>query len=267
MDQISTAPSGGARTGPEADTRTQHGPGAGGCTESTSGSEVHAPALHSSERPRRSTTSKASVLRCTSLRTTKGCDAVPRVQIQFHADPREVVKFAIAAARRDGFRVVVERFFPTYRAVELSGADLGAAESDLREVNRIALCRAEPDVSATTAHEFVSRNAECLFLSLEEPTDAGLRESTIAGATTDADTLGMWRALVRQVRSEMHEGAIARNPRSGAENRLPKHLHTAGAHALAEQGVAMLAGGGWVEYEFDDLAASPVPADPDPGAR
>lgn len=212
-------------------------------------------------------TSKAPVLRCTSSRTTKGCHAVPRVQIQFHADPREVVEFAIAAVRRDAFRVVVERFFPTYRAVELAGADLAAAANDLREVDRIALCRAEPDLSATTAHEFVRRNAECLFLSLEKPTDAGLRESTIAGASTDAETVGIWRAFVRLATSEMHEGASARDPRSGAESLLPKHLHTPGAHALAAQGAAMLAGGGWVEYEFDDLAARPLPTDPDPEAR
>ncbi len=55
----------------------------------------------------------------------------------------------------------------------------------------------------------------------------------------------------------MHKGAVARNPALGAAQRLSAHLHTLGAHELAEQGVKMLAVAGWNEYAFDDIAASP----------
>lgn len=59
------------------------------------------------------------------------------------------------------------------------------------------------------------------------------------------------------MKSVMHKGAVVRNPISGAESRLPNHLHTQGAHALAAQGLPMLAGGGWVEYVFDDVRTPP----------
>lgn len=55
----------------------------------------------------------------------------------------------------------------------------------------------------------------------------------------------------------MHKGAVVRNPALGAAQRLPAHLHTLGAHELAEQGVKMLAATGWNEYAFDDVPASP----------
>lgn len=92
------------------------------------------------------------------------------VQVQFHADPREVVEFALAAATR-----------------RWSG--------DILACDRVALCSAAPDLTATSAHEFVGRNPDCPFLSTEKATEDGLRESTVAGSTDDAETCeygGSW---------------------------------------------------------------------------
>lgn len=176
------------------------------------------------------------------------------VQVQFHADPGEVLAFAVAAARSYGLRIVLERLFPDYRAAEVAVDDAKVGFPDALLSDRVALCRGTPDLTATTAHEFAGRNTGSLFLSLEKALEGGLRESAVAGSSDDPETLRIWRAVVRQVKSGMHKGAVARNPQSGAEIRLPNHLHTSGAHALALQGLPMLAGGGWVEYVFDDVS-------------
>lgn len=185
------------------------------------------------------------------------------VQLQFHADAGEVLAFGFAAARSYGLRVVLEQYFPDYRAVEIA---VGEAEAGMPELlannRRVTLCRVTPDLTATTTHEFVGRNPGSLFLSLERTLEGGLRESMIAGSGDDPETLRVWRSVIRQVKSAMHRGAVVRNPMSGAEDRLPKHLHTQGAHALAAQGVPMLAGGGWAEYVFDDVS-EPLPTGPD----
>ena len=184
---------------------------------------------------------------------------MPTVQIQFHADPREAVALGVRWAREQDLRAVLERFFPAYRAVEAPTGEPSAVVESLRKIDRVTLCRASPDLTATNAHEFVSRNTDCLFLSIGSYGDDGLRESALDGVTEEQEILQDWRNLIRDAKSEMHRGARVRNPASGAEETLPGHLHTPGAHQLAAQGVPMLAAAGWNVFEFDDCCeASPT---------
>lgn len=127
---------------------------------------------------------------------------------------------------------------------------------DIGSIDRIALVNGPVDTTATSAHEFASRNADCLFVSIGKRTDERLRESAVAGVTDEKELLRAWRALFRQARSSMHAGATARDPWSHRVSRWPRHLHTPGAHNLAAQGLPMLPAAGWVEYEFDDLTGN-----------
>jgi hypothetical protein len=179
---------------------------------------------------------------------------MPRIQIQFHAAPDEALGLATQWARDHDLTVVAEQFFPDYQAVAVPGGEVSGMGGKLTRVDRVALCRRDPDLAATAAHEFVSRNPGCLFLSIGPRDDDGLRESALGGATDDDDTLRAWRRIVKQAKAGMHQGAAVRNPHSGVAQRVPKHLHTPGAHELAEQGVTMLAAAGWNRYEFDDGA-------------
>lgn len=181
---------------------------------------------------------------------------MPKVQIQFHADRREAVLLAVTWARDHGLTAVLERFFPAYEALEVPDGELSATLEKLPQIDRVALCRTDPDLGAGTSHEFVSRNPSSLFLSIGSHGEDGLRESALGGVTQDAETLRIWRNLIRSAKSRMHIGAQVRNRAADAVRRAPAHLHTPGAHDLAARGVPMLAAAGWNEFEFDDCTPS-----------
>jgi hypothetical protein len=175
------------------------------------------------------------------------------VQFQFHGEPREMLDTAAEWAERYEFRIAVERFFPSYRILALTSHDVSEACANLGQIDRLALRRDEFDLTATKTHWFVDRNADSLFMSVEWPSDDGLRESWLEGATQDDELLRTWRRIIRGIKSSMHKGASVRG-RTGVVAAAPAHRHTVGAHQLAEQGVRMLAGAGGTEYLFDDIS-------------
>ena len=169
-----------------------------------------------------------------------------RVQIQFHADPEEAVELALRLAREQGLTVVVESFFPRYRARKLGD------DGTVRHADRVVLCSRVPDLSAATAHGFTTRNSDCLYLVIGPYGREGLRESMLGGVSDDDETWRRWKAMIGRARAGMHRGATARDPASGTSSPDPAHLHMRGAHALAEQGVAMLAIAGSTRFDFDE---------------
>jgi hypothetical protein len=150
-----------------------------------------------------------------------------------------------------GLNAAAETFFPTYHVRAL---DHALSREDREWVDRIALCHGPVDLGAHSAHEFVSRNIRCLFLSIGSHDADGLRESAMSGASDDSQTLKEWRALRRELNASMHAGATVRNPHSGAQQDRPTHRHSAGAHELSQRGTRMLAAAGWVEFDFTDRA-------------
>jgi hypothetical protein len=173
------------------------------------------------------------------------------VQLQFHGEASELIETAKGWANRYEFRLAAERFFPEYRPFEL--ADIADAGNGLGSVDRLALGRRPFNLTPTRTHEFVARNPDCLFVSVEWPTSDGLRESAFDGGTTDMDLLRIWRRMLREAKSMMHKGAVIRNWYSSATYPVPSHLHTVGAHNLASQGIKMLAAAGSIAYLFDDV--------------
>jgi hypothetical protein len=153
---------------------------------------------------------------------------------------------ALGWARSHALTVVAERFSPRYRA------RLAVDDPAGDRIDRVALCRGEPDIAAESAHDFVTRNRDCLFLTVGRQEDDGLRESALGGVTEDEETLRIWRRIARDAKAAMHLGATVRNPQSGATQPAPRHLHTPGAHELATRGMTMLAAAGWNVFDFDD---------------
>lgn len=174
---------------------------------------------------------------------------------QFHADPHEAWELACRWASEYGLRLAAEQFFPDYRVAAFA-PDAGASieAQGLQQIDRLVLCKGTPDLHASTTHEFVTRNQDCLYFSIGQKTDGAVRESALSGQTEDQDMLQIWKQLIRRARSEMHKGAEVRDPYSGRTRRLPNHRHTSGAHELFARGVRMLAAAGSTEYIFDDVA-------------
>lgn len=174
-----------------------------------------------------------------------------KVQLQFHVAPAEALTLAGEWARKRDLTVAVERFFPTYRA-SVVGDGMPRAGDEEDRIDRVALCRGTPDVTASSAHEFATQNRRCLFLTIGELEDDGLRQSSLGAVTDDDEDLRTWRSVVREAKAPMHRGAVLRDPDGEVARHLPHHLHTVGAHDLAQQGVAMLPVAGWNRLQFDD---------------
>jgi hypothetical protein len=175
-----------------------------------------------------------------------------RVQLQFHAEASEMIELAARWAETFGLRLAAEQYSPDYRVVVLQTRDSNEAHARLDRVDRIAIGPGDFDLTATTTHQFVTRNVDCLYLDVESETNGGLRESAIGGATENVDLLRTWRRTIRAMKKPMHRGAVVRS--WAATLTLLAHLHTPGAHVLAARGVRMLSAAGGNDYVFDDLA-------------
>ena len=160
--------------------------------------------------------------------------ALSTVSFQFHAHGNEVMELAQRWADDYGFAIAAEQFWPAYRVV---AAQNTKALAQLERVDRIAVGPTEFDVTALRTHQFVGFNPGHLFLDVEMPTQQGLQESAVSGATDDPELLRLWRRLIRAERESMHKGARVQSFDRVRSAPLPNHRHTSGAHALAEQGV------------------------------
>ena len=174
--------------------------------------------------------------------------------LPLHATREELVALAAEWSEEHDLHVGIERYHPRYvPAAPARGADLEAAVAAFEPVRRICLRRGEFDISATNDIDHLIRNPDCLVMVLEPLTEDGLRATALTGRMGDEGVLRWWVGLVRESLVAMHRGASATTP-AGARLPLPDHLHTAGAHELAADGVPMLAATGPAAFAFDDLA-------------
>lgn len=178
-----------------------------------------------------------------------------KVQIQFHADAREMIDRAVDWARTHDLSIAAEEFFPAYRAFGLLDQDVARELPSFERIDRLALKGGRFDLTATTAQQFVSMNEGSLFLSIDWPTKDGVRESALGGVTNDPELLRTWRLIINDFKRSAHRGAVIRAAFSAATSPVATHLHTVGAHELAQQGTKMLAAAGSNEYIFDDVSA------------
>ena len=176
-----------------------------------------------------------------------------------HAAPEELVALAERWVAAHGLHVSLERYYPRYEPASIPlGDDLRAALAAFAPVRRICLRRDEFDVGAVSDHEHLQRNPESFVVVLEPLTEDGLRATALTAGMGDDDALRWWIGLAREEAARMHRGACAIDPATGTRTRLDDHVHTAGAHELAADGVPMLAPTGRAVFEFDDLPPPPA---------
>jgi hypothetical protein len=178
-------------------------------------------------------------------------------ELQFHAEHDELIDIAQDWVDRHELSVVLERFFPEYMPVAIPKTmPLRVAIEETAPVKRLCLGRTELNVEGgfITSQDFLAVNRECLAIALEPVSDDGLRETALATLAADEATLAHWIKLVLELDALMHRGATAVDPTRGARLPAPEHRHTPGAHALASDGVRMLACAGRTYFEFDDVS-------------
>lgn len=176
--------------------------------------------------------------------------------LPLHATPEELVALCERWASEHELYIAIERFFPTYaaEAVPLLG-DLGSAIAAFDPVRRIGLRRDVFDIDSISASQHLMRNPETFVMVLEPLTEDGLRATALTGRMSEQDRLRWWIDLVREASVDLHQGASAIDPDTGARMPVPDHYHTPGAHDLAASGVRMLASAGNALFQFDDIAS------------
>jgi hypothetical protein len=176
-----------------------------------------------------------------------------RVQLQFHATADELAtelvprwlsgnEYFYALRRPDG-SIVDKRG----KAGPLS---IDGSLDDVAEVI-VRLTPFEP--STGSALDFLRHNPGILVVSLPKERDGALREAAIGSVTDDPPSVEVWRTVVRRAEGDLRNGAIATRM-DGTRFVDREHRFTAGAAALSEQGVRMLAIAGGIAYDLVDLS-------------
>ena len=173
--------------------------------------------------------------------------------LPLHATREELVAMASRWADRHELYVAVERWHPTYGAAAVPlGGDVATAVAQFDPVRRICLRKGVFDVDAISQTQHLARNPESFVVVLEPLSEDGLRATALTARMGDENELRWWVALVRQELASLRAGAWAIEPERGGRQYVADHFHTAGARALARQGVPMLAAAGTAVFELDD---------------
>jgi hypothetical protein len=171
------------------------------------------------------------------------------VVFQFHATPEELIDLARSWRDAHDLHLAAEHFFPDWRVCLLDRPEQHTGQHET--IDRLALRRLPFDLTATTGWRFAKSNPGSLFVTVGTVMSNELAESGIGGYTSDPAEMGLWRRLIRKVRTDSHKGATVHN--WATRGHLPSHRHTAGAHRMAEQGVRIVQFKGGNEYTFDDI--------------
>jgi len=169
------------------------------------------------------------------------------ISIQFHAVPDEILALLQPFVVEQRLHVIALRF-PPFRAAP---AELAESVRD-STVRSLALAIDTPDATATTSGGFRAANPDMLTVQIGRHTQAGLGESWLAARTNDWKALAQWQALAKALKATTFTGVLAVNAKTGATAPARSHRFTAGARALAAEGVIMLASAGSVTYRFPD---------------
>ena len=183
-------------------------------------------------------------------RETGGSEpTVVGVGFQFHATPEELIDLARAWRDAHELHLAAEHFFPDWHVWALDRSERHGEQR--QEIDRMALRRQGFDMTATTGNAFTRGTPGSLVITVGRLLSDELAESAIGGYSSDPAEVGLWRRLIRKIRTDSHRGATVHN--RATSGHLPSHRHTAGAHRIAEQGVRIVQFKGGNEYTFDDI--------------
>lgn len=157
------------------------------------------------------------------------------LSIQFHAMPDEHLSL-ISMAIRDpnlwvvGFHEEVQAF----NIVDRTGDCL-----ELEDIRALIFTATEPNLDASTPHQFAGINPDALVLEIGGLSDLGLCESWLWSNTRDKDLTRRWREVAKQLKASLLSGAIAVNPTTGESAPMKWHRFTQKAQEAYADGIAM----------------------------
>ena len=164
------------------------------------------------------------------------------ILVQFHAVPAEMGGFVLNALEEVPAYVTAFRFWPFEAVpVEVDGVEAMLRDENIRE---LAFTLDPPKLPVKSSNEFLDLNPSALRLDIGRQSEQGLRESCLSARTTDGRALDAWRMFARRLRKVTKVGAVAVNPLTGATTLARSHRYTAGAKALADEGVTIRPIGG-----------------------
>src|SRR4051812_30463582 len=124
---------------------------------------------------------------------------MPKVGLQFHADPDELLELTAVWAKEEGYVRTAEQFFP-YRAVIADQDAASVQELGIDRVDRVTLTTEPPLLPSSSESEDAQFGGDALLVTFGKCTEDGLRESALGGVTDDQEVAQRWRNLVARSR-------------------------------------------------------------------
>lgn len=177
---------------------------------------------------------------------------MPSVEVQFHADPEEVIDFVDAVVAQFELHFTVMQFFPVFSLISGRGPEsVRDTCRQLATVDRICLTRRRPNLSCPGPYEFLVKNSEAVMVINIEHVSAGrLCQSFLNGGASDQETMRIWRKIAKQLKAIAAPGAWIINDDMNIRDFDRTFRHTAGARRLAKKGVTMAPIAGDNRMEF-----------------
>ncbi len=178
--------------------------------------------------------------------------AMADINIQFHALPEELRRFAEQCVHDFDLHVVAMKYFP-FEANEVPQDSLSSVFSTTALFRELAFTLERPVLPVVSNLDFYDKNSNKLRLDIQRPTKDGLRQTWLACRTNDTTALSVWKQIAKRLKKITKAGVIVVNPNSGCSAPCSSFRYTAGAKALECEGVRMLpaAGGNIIKFPSD----------------
>jgi hypothetical protein len=168
------------------------------------------------------------------------------ISVQFHAMPFEILGL-FADLFFDDEIFCVEAVGSPSKFLRLNKGLVPKFDENRKAM---AFALGEPDVIVGSMFEFLERNPDALVLEIGQVSALGLKESWLSANTKNPTALSRWRKVAKNLHVSTLDGAIAINPKNGAECHLKWHRFTEEARLAFHNGVAMLPAAGNAIIQF-----------------
>jgi hypothetical protein len=155
------------------------------------------------------------------------------VSHQFHATLGELTNLVEHALQEQTIYATFVEYFP-YRAFQLDREKVAGVMGQ-PATRRLVFTTTPPVTEVSGNVELLDANPGALVLDIGRLGPRGLEESWLASS----DAGPHWRAIVRSLKRITKAGVVGLNEHTGASAHYRSRRYTAGAKALAEQGVPM----------------------------
>jgi hypothetical protein len=157
------------------------------------------------------------------------------LSIQFHALPGEHVGL-LAGALADTTLWVSEHRIdaPAFRHL-----DRRDGTPSLAGTRSLIFTLREPDLGASTMHQFAGLNPDALVLEIGTLSETGLGESHLWSNSLDPSIIRRWRDVAKPLRAALFAGSVAFNPVTGKSGPMKWHRFTRKAQEAHHGGLVL----------------------------